>query len=152
MTSSPDVHAAPSSLSLPERLSAVLIGLVPGRPSAFDELRALYAPDIVFRDPIQEVRGLDAFISMNERLLKRMRSLTWKIETMRGDDDVVVLEWTMSGVTKLGPKVRVEGMTRARARGGRIFDHRDYWDLGELATSALPGGPRLLRAILSPFA
>jgi len=149
MTSSPDVQ---SSLSLPQRLSSVLVGLVPGRPRAFDELRALYADDIVFRDPIQEVRGLDAFIAMNERLLKRMRSLSWMIETVRGDDEVVVLEWKMSGAPRLGPKLQVEGMTRARARNGRIFDHRDYWDLGELATSALPGGPRLLRALLSPFA
>jgi hypothetical protein len=39
---------------LPARLAAALVGLVPGCPDAFDELRELYADDVVFRDPLQE--------------------------------------------------------------------------------------------------
>ena len=62
------------------------------------------------------------------------------------------LEWTMRGTTKLGLKVKVDGMTRARARDGRIYDHRDYWDLGELMASSVPGGQRILHTVLSPFA
>ena len=147
-----EVSPLTATSSLAERLSAALVALTPDQPAAVHDLRALYAPDMVFRDPIQEVRGLEPFIAMNARLLRRMRRLSWTITLARGDDKIAFLEWRMSGAAKLGPKLEVEGMTRVSARGGLIIEHRDYWDLGELAASSLPGGRRLLRALLSPFA
>jgi ketosteroid isomerase-like protein len=141
-----------STSSVAARLRDALVSLTPDRPEAIDALRALYADDMVFRDPIQEVRGIDAFLAMNRRLLHRMRTLEWTVETARGDDDEVFLEWTMTGKAKLGPMLRVHGVTRARARDGRIYDHRDYWDLGELIASSLPGGQRILYALRSPLA
>jgi hypothetical protein len=141
-----------SDSSLPARLADALSRLVPGRPEAVETLRGLYTLDVVFRDPIQEVRGIDRFLALNHRLLRRMRTLEWALRTTTGDDTEVFLEWTMRGRTKLGFKIKVEGMTRARARGGKIFDHRDYWDLGELFASPLPGGQLLLHTLLLPFA
>jgi hypothetical protein len=141
-----------TTTALPDRLAHALVALVPQRPDALQELLPLYADDMVFRDPIQILHGKDAFAKMNERLLRRMRTLEWTIETVRGDDSDLFLEWKMRGTTNLGPRVQVDGVTRARARDGRIVDHRDYWDLGELVASAVPGKPRLLRAIVRPFA
>jgi limonene-1,2-epoxide hydrolase len=138
--------------SLPNRLRDALLRLTPDRPDAVDALRELYAEDIVFRDPIQVVRGIDDFVAMNHRLLRRMRTLEWTVVRARGDDSEAFLEWTMHGATKLGIKVTVEGITRARARDGRIIDHRDYWDLGELLASTIPRGQRILHTLLSPFA
>ena len=60
---------------LPTALSEVLVHMVPNRPESFDELRALYADDVVFQDPIQIVRGWNAFREMNERLLGKMKTL-----------------------------------------------------------------------------
>jgi limonene-1,2-epoxide hydrolase len=138
--------------SFPTRVADVLSQLGPHRPDILDTLRAFYTDDIVFRDPIQEVRGIDAFIAMNRRLVRRMRTLQWTVTTAKGDDHDVFLEWTMRGKTKLGPTVKVDGMTHARARDGRIYDHRDYWDIGELMVSAVPGGQRMLHTVLSPLA
>ncbi|HVH42172.1 MAG TPA: nuclear transport factor 2 family protein [Labilithrix sp.] len=138
--------------SLPNRLKDALAQLTPERPEAVEMLRALYTDDIVFRDPVQEVRGIHDFIAMNRRLLRRMRTLEWSIRTAKGDDTDAFLEWTMRGTLKLGPRLKVDGMTHARARDGRIFDHRDYWDLGELMASSVPGGQRILHTVLSPFA
>ncbi len=138
--------------SLAARLRDALVALTPDRPDAVDGLRAVYADDIVFRDPIQEVRGIDAFLAMNRRLLKRMRTLEWIVVTTADEGETIFLEWTMRGKTKLGPTVSVDGMTRARTRGGRIVDHRDYWDLGELLASSMPAGKRLLHALVSPLA
>lgn len=136
----------------PARFAEVLQGLVPGRPEVFDELSAFYAKDLVFRDPIQVVRGMADFLDMNRRLLGKMKTLEWEIVLAKGDDEHAILEWIMRGKPKFGPSVKVEGMTRALARDGLVYDHRDYWDLGELAASALPGGQKLLHALLSPFA
>ena len=141
-----------SGAAFPVRLGDALVRLTPEHPEAIDELRALYTDDMVFRDPIQEVRGIDDFLAMNRRLMHRMRSVEWSISTAKGDESEVFLERTMRGTTKLGPKVKVDGMTRARTREGRIYDHRDYWDLGELVASSVPGGQRILHTVLSPFA
>jgi steroid Delta-isomerase len=138
--------------SFPSRLANALVQVTPDRLEALDALRDVYAEDVVFRDPIQEIRGIDAFLAMNLRLLRRLRTLEWTIVTARGDDAEVFLEWKMRGKTKLGLKVEVEGMTRARVREGRVFDQRDYWDIGELMASSLPGGRRVLHAVLSPLA
>lgn len=134
------------------RLARALEGLVPGREDAFAPLEELYAYDMVFKDPIQEIHGLSDFLTMNRRLLGRMKSLTWDIHLVATAGEVVLLEWTMRGQPRFGPRVRVEGMTRAKTQGGTIVDHRDYWDLGELGASMVPGGQRVLGALLKPFA
>lgn len=140
------------STDLSSRLRDALVQLVPGQPEAIASLRELYDDGMVFRDPIQVVRGIDAFLAMNRRLLGRMKRLEWQVHLAHGDATRAVLEWSMRGATKLGVPVKVDGMTRAIARDGRIVDHRDYWDLGELAASPIPGGQRILHALLSPFA
>lgn len=141
-----------STSTFPTRLRDALVALRPEHPESIEALRPLYADDVVFRDPIQVVRGIDDFMAMNRRLLRRMKSLEWTVNAAKGDDEIVFLEWTMHGSMKLGPKMKVDGTTRARVRGGRVFDHRDYWDLGELMVSAVPGGQRILHTLLSPFA
>jgi limonene-1,2-epoxide hydrolase len=138
--------------SLAQRLADVLVALTPEQPGAIERLRELYDPAMVFQDPIQKLRGLDAFMSMNQRLLARMRTLEWTILAVGGQRDEAFVEWEMRGKAKLGPSVHVSGVTRARAQGGRIVDHRDYWDMGELIASALPGGQRLLHLFRAPFA
>jgi hypothetical protein len=81
-----------------------------------------------------------------------MRGLTWDVVAVHGDEHEAMLEWTMTGVLRLGPRLQVSGVTRVRARGGLIVDHRDYWDLGEMFASAVPGGQRLLELLRKPFA
>ena len=135
------------------RVRDALIALTPDHAArAIDDLARLYDDAMVFRDPIQEVRGLEAFVEMNRRLLGRMRGLTWDVVSVHGDEHEAVLEWTMTGVLRLGPQLQVSGVTRVRARGGLIVDHRDYWDLGEMFASAVPGGQRLLQLLRRPFA
>jgi hypothetical protein len=138
--------------TLPERLGQVLVKLAPGHPEVFDELRDLYAEDVLFHDPIQVVHGLPKFLAMNERLIARMKTLEWTILGTWGDDESACLEWNMKGRPKLGPELSVDGMTRISAIGGRITQHRDYWDLGELIASGIPFGPRVLRTVLRPIA
>ena len=138
--------------SLADRVRDALVQLSPDRPEALDRLRALYDPGVVFRDPVQEVRGVEAFLALNRRLLRRMRRLEWRVDSARGDEKEAFLEWTMTGAPKLGPALELAGVSRVRARDGLIVDHRDYWDVGELLASAVPGGQRFLRALRAPLA
>lgn len=140
------------SLTLAQKLARILPQIVPGKPEALSELRELYTYDVVFRDPIQEVHGLSDFIAMNERLVGKMRTMEWIILGTWGDDASGTVEWQLRGKPKFGPEVAVDGMTRYKGRDGKVAEHRDYWDLGELAASAIPGGQKLLFALMKPFA
>jgi hypothetical protein len=128
-------------------LAYALVRLVPGNPEALSHLRTLYAPDIVFQDPIQIVRGIDAFMEMNEKLMSKLRSLEWTIVAVSGDDTTGIIEWSMHAKSKLGPSLTVDGVTRAHFHEGLVVDHRDYWDLSEMIASAVPGGTLVMGAV-----
>jgi hypothetical protein len=81
-----------------------------------------------------------------------MRRLTWDILSVQGTEDEAFIEWRMRCAIRLGPSLEVSGVTRAQARDGLIVDHRDYWDLGEMFASALPGGQRILNLLRAPLA
>jgi hypothetical protein len=130
-----------------ENLADALVSMVPGRPNALAHLRTLYADDIVFQDPIQTVRGIAAFMEMNEKLMSKLRSLEWTINAVSGDDTTGIIEWTMHAKSKLGPSLAVDGLTRAQFRAGLVVDHRDYWDLSEMIASAVPGGTFVRSAV-----
>jgi limonene-1,2-epoxide hydrolase len=138
--------------ALCDRLAAALLAVRPDNPSALEGLATMYADNVHFRDPIQELDGIEAFLDMNTRLLKRMRSLTWQVHRALGDDRYAVLEWSMQATTKLHVKLDVDGTTVVHAHDGKIIDHRDYWDLGEMMASPLPFGLRMLHAVRRPLA
>ena len=140
------------SLSLADRVAHALVDLTPDHPNALPGLRPLYANALVFRDPIQVAHGLDAFVALNKRLLRRMRRLEWKIVSTRGDASEAFVEWVMLGAPKLGPSIEVNGVSRVLARDGLIYDQRDYWDMGEMFASSVPGGQKILQVLRAPFA
>jgi len=111
----------------------------------------LYATDVHFRDPMQEVRGRDAFIQVNRSLAKKSRSLRFEVTDTSGDDERFYLHWKLAMRPILGPELHVEGVSRFLAAGGRVVEHLDFWDLGELMASPLPGGRRLVHALCKPF-
>jgi steroid Delta-isomerase len=139
-------------MRLPDRLAAALVDIRPDRPDAIVALSTFYDEALHFRDPIQELDGLPAFLAMNRHLVGRMRSLHWTIRGVTGDDAYAVLEWSVHGTTKFRLPLAVDGTTVVRARNGRIHDHRDYWDLGEMFASPLPFGQRLLYLLRRPLA
>ena len=81
---------------------------------------------------------------LNRRLLRRMLRLRWDIAAVHGTKDEVFVEWQMRCALGLGPSFVVCGVSRARARGRSIVDHRDDEDLGEVLASAFLGGQRVL--------
>ena len=140
------------STPLPDRIRQLLERLRPGEPNSVENLRAVYSPDVTFEDPIQKVRGIEEFIALNHRLLDRMKKLVFSVESAVGNEQEIFLTWTMHCVPKLGPNVHVDGATHLRAENGRVIRHRDYWDLGEMFSNAIPGGHAALRFLLKPLA
>lgn len=121
-------------------------------PSAVEALRPLYADDVAFEDPVQKVEGIEEFIGLNQRLVKRARELSFSVNRVVGDDNEFFITWHMRMRPKMGPLFELDGVSHIRAEGGKVRDHHDYWDLAALFASAIPGGQRLLRLLLKPLA
>ncbi len=137
--------------NLRSRFRDLFAAVSPQRKDVLDALRPLYAEDVVFQDPMQKIRGIEAFIETNRKLMSRSSELRFDVSEPIGTDEEFFLTWTMTFRAKIGPTVETDGVTHVRSENGRIVFHRDHWDLANLAASALPGGPALLRTALRPF-
>jgi hypothetical protein len=102
-------------------------------------LLALYDEDLRFRDPVQELRGLDAFAAMNRAFLRSARSIEVRALDLAEGDGSFFLAWTMRVAGRIGPAVTIDGVTHARTRGGKIVEQRDHFDLAGSALGAIPG-------------
>lgn len=115
------------------------------------ELLEVYDDEVVFRDPMQEVHGREAFREMNLSLAARARALSFDVRETATTGDAAFIRWTMRFVPRLGPELHVDGVSFLRVPAGRVVEHVDYWDFANLIASALPGGEGLIRLLFRPF-
>jgi limonene-1,2-epoxide hydrolase len=121
-------------MTSPEALTAErlrdLFASGPFDDATLERLVPRYTDDVVFIDPIQTVRGRDAFVAMNRRLMARARELRFDVRDMAHEGDQIFLTWVMTMTPKpFGPTLRIEGVTHCTLRDGKVAVHRDYWDL-----------------------
>lgn len=89
-----------------------------------------YAEDIYFRDTIQEIRGLQPFTEMTQRLTARSKDLKMRVVNVLKDDNIIFLEWEMTLSFKKYPSSILYGSSRITLNeDGKIIQQRDYYDL-----------------------
>jgi len=119
-----------------------------------DALPDRLTPDVRFKDPFNDVTGIDAMRAIFEHMFETVDDLTFQV-THRArsieDDTVWFLRWRLTGRLPawLGGDWSVTGMSEVHlAPDGRVSAHIDYWDAGRHFYERLPLiGPiiRLLR-------
>lgn len=119
-------------------VEAALQDLVRDGQAAIDRLLTVYADDVHFQDPLQTFDGKPAFAAMNRRLLEAARELSFDVTSSAAAGDQLFLTWRMRMATRLGLTLNVDGATHIRLAGGRIVEHRDYWDLLGAVMDSLP--------------
>ena len=117
--------------------------------AAIARLAELYDDDLVFRDPLQTLRGRAAFVAMNRRILGRARRCSFEVASVAVTSGSVFLAWTMRYEPHRGPTIVFEGATHCRTRAGLIVEQRDYWDLLSSLAQSVPV-IRSLYASLAP--
>lgn len=88
-----------------------------------------YREDIVFKDSIQELKGMSDFAAMTERLAARSRGLEYRIHSAVMEGNTVFVEWEIILSWKKYPKSSVYGASRIYLEDGKIVNQRDYYDL-----------------------
>ena len=123
-----------------------------GRPD-WSHLFPYYHPDILFRDTIQEIRGIEEFQAMCGRLAARSKSLRMKVRSVVKEGNLIFLEWEMILAFGKYPDSSVYGCTRLSLHDdGRIIEQRDYYDLwGDIFDNIPRFGPAYRRFMRRKF-
>jgi limonene-1,2-epoxide hydrolase len=100
-----------------------------GKPD-WSHILPYYDNDIHFRDSIQEIRGIEGFTAMTERLTRRSKDLKMKIVNAVMEGNVILMEWEMTIKFKKNPSSVLYGSSRLTLNEeGKIIQQRDYFDL-----------------------
>jgi hypothetical protein len=100
-----------------------------GRPD-WSHILPYYDDNIIFRDSIQEIRGIEEFKAMTERLTRRSKDLKMRIVKAVTEENVIFIEWEMTLSFKKYPSSVLYGSSRLTLNHeGKIAEQRDYYDL-----------------------
>jgi hypothetical protein len=100
-----------------------------GKPD-WSHILPYYDDNILFRDSIQEIRGIKEFTAMTERLTKRSKDLKMRIVNAVMEENIILMEWEMTLSFKKYPSSVLFGSSRLTLnKEGKISEQRDYYDL-----------------------
>ncbi len=108
-------------------------------------LKELYAPGIVFEDPLQHVEGMDAFREALFRMERKVKSVTVRLTSDAATGDALAVQWEMDyGLGFIPGKGKMLGVSWLTFdASGKCVHQRDYWDLAGLIEQFVP--------VLKPF-
>lgn len=115
-------------------------------PQSVERMGEVYAQDAYFRDPFNEVTGLEAIQKIFRHMYDPLVDPRFVILETIEEGDRLVLTWDMLfRIRKYQPEVerKIHGLSLLRfAPDGRVAYHRDYWDAaGELYAQLPVVGP-----------
>jgi len=100
-----------------------------GKPD-WSHILPYYDDNIFFKDTIQEIRGIEEFKKMTERLAERSKELKMAVIRVIKEDKVVFVEWEMTILFKKTRTSVIYGASRlSLSEEGKIIEQRDYYDL-----------------------
>jgi len=120
-------------------------------PATLDQLPRFYAAEAVFKDPFNEVRGVESIQHIFRHMFTQVDDPRFVVGSRFSGDDGVMLLWDFHFRTRgpLSPQaLTVRGATHLRCNAeGRIVLHRDYWDAAEELYAKLPLVGCLMRGL-----
>lgn len=120
-------------------------------PRTLDQFSHFYAADAQFKDPFNEVQGVEAIGNIFSHMFTQVADPRFVIGSRFSGDDGTMLLWdfhfrTRGPLSKKTMTVRGVSHLRFDARG-RVRWHRDYWDSSEELYAKLPVIGALMRAL-----
>ncbi len=114
-------------------------------------LDEIYTPDVCFRDPVHALNGLPALRDYYRRLYDGVVSCQFGFEAEVIDGQQGMLVWIMRfqhARFRAGEMLELRGVSHLQFRhDGRVYNHRDYFDMGEFIYERVPVLGSVIRAI-----
>jgi steroid delta-isomerase len=114
------------------------------QPADVDDLGELYAADAVFKDPFNDVRGIDAIRHIFRHMFVQVDQPRFAVTAQFAGDDGAMLLWDFHfrtrGFAGAGAQAMcIHGASHLRFdAAGKVIEHRDYWDAAEELYAKLP--------------
>jgi len=114
------------------------------------DVESLYTTDIYFEDPSHAIQGKPSLMRYFSNQFKNLDKCSFKFHSTIANETDIFMTWTMFlNHPKLrgGETIRVEGTSYLRTRHGKIYYHRDYFDMGAMLYEHLPLIGRIIQRI-----
>lgn len=118
-------------------------------PDTLDNLTEACHPDMVFRDPFNQVQGIQRFVAVMRKMFEDIRDVRFTARRRAAAEDYAMFTWVLLYRTREdGPDGRIEGATEVRFDAdGRVLEHIDHWDAASQLYESLPVIGFVLRRI-----
>ena len=116
-------------------------------PETLIKLPEYVSSDIRFRDPLNDVRGVDAMSRVFKHMFEHARDIRFEVRNLASDGTVCLISWHFDAYLFDKPW-QFDGTSVIRfAEDGRVFEHIDYWDVGRDFYERIPLIGRLLSVL-----
>lgn len=108
------------------------------------DIRDLYADDVVFIDPVTRHYGIQGVIHYFMNLLGNVESCTFTLhDTLTVAPNPNEFSWTVNWTMTLTLKGKsttttLDGVTLLKSDGEKITYHRDFYDIGQMVYEHIP--------------
>jgi steroid delta-isomerase len=105
--------------------------------------------DVHFRDPFNDIHGVDAFVEILTKMFADLREIEFSVSDRAYSSDSVFLRWDFAFRSGAGSTRRsIEGVSVINFDDqGLVTEHVDYWDAVSQIYEGLPVIGLVLRAI-----
>jgi steroid Delta-isomerase len=123
-------------------------------PKSVPLLREIYAPDAYFKDPFNEVQGIDNIVKIFSHMFVQIEKPRFEVlSSIQGQGDnadeaflVWLFYWKTDAQGRQAPPIRGSSHVKFDSLG-RVSYHRDYWDAAEELYETIPLLGSVLRLI-----
>ncbi len=107
-------------------------------PQSLARFPEFYAADAWFKDPFNEVHGVDAIRRIFEHMFRQVENPRFVVTERLAQADRAMLVWEFHFVRQGTPQL-IRGASHLHFDvAGRVAVHRDYWDAAEELYMTLP--------------
>lgn len=111
-------------------------------PQSLDRFPEFYAADAWFKDPFNEVLGVDAIQRIFAHMFRQVDEPRFVVSERVADANGAVLVWTLHYRSRGASNVEelvIRGVSHLKFDAdGKVAFHRDYWDTGEELYMKIP--------------
>jgi hypothetical protein len=117
-------------------------------PASLREIEQVYAPRARFKDPFNDVEGIDAIRRVFDHMFATLREPRFAVIDAVCDENACLLVWDFDFRRSSGRAMRIHGASHVTFGGdARVTIHRDYWDAAAELYEKLPFIGSLMRTL-----